>query len=160
MKINGSGRRLGACVALALALALATGALAGCAGGGAHDAVQPPPPQPVSSTPALTPPIAADARYRGRVEADVAARLHLPAATIAARLRATPGSTLMNLAKPLGLAQDGLGPIIVASLDDAAGAEARSGNWTAAQAATEQRYWTAQAPGSLITEVSAWFAGR
>jgi hypothetical protein len=158
MKINGSGRRLGACAALALACI--TAALAGCSSSRAHDAVQPPPPQPVSSTPALTPPIAADARYRGRVEAGVAARLHLTPATIAARLRATPGSTLMNLAKPLGLAEDGLGPIIVASLDDAAGAEARSGRWTAAQAGAEKRYWTAQSPGSLITEVSAWFAGR
>ena len=158
MKINGSGRRLGA--RAVLALACATGALAGCASSRAQDAAQPPPPQPVSSTPALTPPITADARYRGRVEADVAARLHLAPATIAAQLRATPGLTLMNLAKPLGLAQDGLGPIIVASLDDAAGAEARSGRWTAAQAGAEKRYWTEQPPGSLITEVSTWFAGR
>jgi hypothetical protein len=158
MKTNRSGRRPGACAALALACV--TAALAGCASSRAQDAVQPPPPQPVSSTPALTPPIAADARYRDRVDAGVAARLHLAPATIAARLRATPGSTLMNLAKPLGLAQDGLGPIIVASLDDAAGAEVRSGRWTAAEAGAEKRYWTAQPPGSLITEVSAWFAGR
>ena len=157
MTINGSGRRLGACTALALACL--TGALAGCASSRAPEAAQPPP-QPVSFTPALTPPIAADARYRGRVETGVADHLHLTPATIAAQLRATPGSTLMNLAKPLGLAEDGLGPIIVASLDDAAGAEARSGRWTAAQAGAERRYWTAQSPGKLITEVSAWFASR
>jgi hypothetical protein len=157
MTINGSGRRLGACAVLALALA--TGALAGCASSRAPEAAQPPP-QPVSSTPALTPPIAADAPYRGRVEAGVAGRLHLTPATIAARLRATPGSTLMNLAKPLGLAQDELGPIIIASLDHAADSEARSGRWTAAQADEEKRYWTSRSPGSLITEVSAWFTGR
>ena len=157
MKINGFGRRLGACAAVALALA--TGALAGCASSRAQDAVHLPP-QPVSSTPALTPPIAADARYRGRVEAGVAARLHLAPATIAARLRATPGSTLMNLAKPLGLAQDELGPIIIASLDHAEDSEAHSGRWTAAQADAEKRYWTSRSPGSLITEVSAWFDGR
>ncbi len=160
MKTNRSGRRPGARVALALALACVTAALAGCGSGRAQDAAQPPPPQPVSSTPALTPPIAADARYRDRVEADVAARLHLAPATIAAQLRATPGSTLMNLAKPLGLAEDDLGPIIIASLDRAADAEARSGRWTAAQAVAERRYWTAQSPGKLITEVSAWFASR
>ena len=158
MKINGSGRRLGA--RAVLALACATGALAGCASSRAQDAAQPPPPQPVSSTPALTPPIATDARYRGRVEADVADRLHLTPATIAAWLRATPGSTLMNLAKPLGLAQDELGPIIIASLDHAADSEAHSGRWTAAQADAERRYWTSRSPGSLITEVSAWFDGR
>ena len=78
----------------------------------------------------------------------------------AAGLRATPGSTLMNLAKPLGLAQDDLGLIIIASLDRAADSEARSGRWTTAQAGAEERYWTAQSPGSLITEVSAWFASR
>jgi len=157
MTISGSGRRLGACTALALACL--TGALAGCASSRAPDAAQPPP-QPVSSTPALTPPIAADARYRGRVEAGVADHLHLTPATIAARLRATPGSTLMNLAKPLGLAQDELGPIIIASLDHAADSEAHSGRWTAAQAGAEKRYWTSRSPGSLITEVSAWFASR
>jgi hypothetical protein len=158
MKINGSLRRFGACTALALALA--TGALAGCASSRAQDAAQPLPPQPVSSTPALTPPTAADARYRGRVEADVADRLHLTPATIAAQLRATTGATLMNLAKPLGLTEDDLGPIIIASLDHAADSEARYGRWTAAQAGAERRYWTAQSPGKLITEVSAWFASR
>jgi hypothetical protein len=157
MKINGSGQRLGACAALALACL--TAALAGCASSHAQDAAQPPP-QPVSSSPALTPPIAADARYRGRVEAGVADRLHLTPAAIEIQLRATPGSTLMNLAKPLGLAQDELGPIIIASLDHAADSQARSGRWTAAQADEEKRYWTSRSPGSLITEVSAWFAGR
>ena len=157
MKISGSGRRLGACTALALACL--TGALAGCASSRAPEAAQPPP-QPVSFTPALTPPIAADARYRGRVETGVADHLHLTPATIAARLRATPGSTLMNLAKPLGLAQDELGPIIIASLDHAADSEAHSGRWTAAEAGAERRYWTSRSPGNLITEVSAWFDGR
>jgi hypothetical protein len=158
MKTNRSGQRLS--TRAALALACVTAALAGCASSRPQDAAQPPPPQPVSSADALTPPIAADASYRGRVEADVAARLHLAPATITARLRATPGSTLMTLAKPLGLAEDGLGPIIIASLDHAAGAEAHSGRWTPAQAGAEKRYWTAQSPGSLITEVSAWFAGQ
>lgn len=158
MKTNRSSRR--PVIRAALVLAFVAAALAGCASSRAQHAVQPPPPQPVSSISAVTPPIAADARYRGLVEAGVAARLHLAPATITAQLRATPESTLMTLAKPLGLAQDGLGSIIVASLDHAADAEVRSGRWTTAQAGAEKHYWTAQSPGSLITEVSAWFAGR
>ena len=158
MKTDRSSRR--SVIHAALALACVTAALAGCGSSRPQDAALPLPPQPMSSTPALTPPVAADARYRGRVEADVAARLHLAPTTITAQLRATPRSTLMNLAKPLGLAEDDLGPIIITSLDHAADAEARSGRWTVAQAGAERRYWTAQPPGKLITEVSAWFASR
>jgi hypothetical protein len=96
-------------------------------------------------------------RYRRAVEIEVAARIHLTRKTITSRLRATPGSTLMNLAKPLGLAEDQLGRIVLSSLNHAAASGIQSGGWTVRQAREEKRFWKTQPAGSVITEVSAWY---
>jgi hypothetical protein len=117
----------------------------------------PPPPLAVSSRFALSPPVPVDTRYRRSVEVEVAARIHLSRKTITSRLRATPGSTLMNLAKPLGLAEDQLGRIVLSSLNHAADTAVQSGRWTSRQAREEKRFWRSQSAASLIAEVSAWY---
>jgi hypothetical protein len=63
----------------------------------------------------------------------------------------------MNLAKPLGLAEDQLGRIVLSSLNHAADAAVQSGRWTSRQGREEKRFWRSQSAASLITEVSAWY---
>jgi hypothetical protein len=63
----------------------------------------------------------------------------------------------MNIAKPLGVAQDALGRIVLTSLDNAADSAARSGRWDALAATRQKQYWNAQDPASLIAQASQWF---
>jgi hypothetical protein len=91
------------------------------------------------------------------VEVAVASRLHLTRAAVASQLRAAPGSTLMNLAKPLGIAEDQLAAAIRRELNRTAGTAVQSGTWTSRQAGDEKRFWASQPAGSLITEISAWY---
>lgn len=143
----------------ALLVASTAGALTACGTSRPPTVAQTP--APVASAPRLHPPRTANLAYRRAVETDIARRLHTPLADLESQLRsqvrAAPGSTLMTLAKPLGFAQDQLGTIVLASLDDAADAAVRSGRWTPTGARKEKRYWTAQPAPSLITEVTRWF---
>jgi hypothetical protein len=116
----------------------------------------PPAPAPDPPGAPMHPPIAVDPPYRSAVEARIARMLHTSPADVRSKLSASPSSTLMNLAKPLGLAQDQLGAIVVRSLGDAARAAVRSGRRPPSAARKEQRYWEAQSAPSLIAEVSRW----
>jgi hypothetical protein len=143
---------------VALLVLLAVSLLAGCGRSGFTAGARPPAPPPlVSSRPALVPPVTADTHYRHIVEARIAARLRLSTRAIRAQFRADPGSTLMNLAKPLGLAEDQLAATVTAALNHAADAAVQSGTWTARQARDEKRFWKAQPVDSLITEISEWY---
>jgi len=149
--------------AAALAAASVLYGLTGCAAGAAP-AQQPPasssssPGPPVAASPGpLSPPVAVDVGYKSAVENRVADSLHLTAAQVRAELRATPGSGLENLAKPLGLAEDQLARIILSGLDDVASAAGHSGRWTAGQAQAEKMYWATQSDAALDTGVSSWF---
>jgi hypothetical protein len=105
----------------------------------------------------LNPPAAVDAAFRTDVERGIATRLRLTPAAIGNQLRAESGATLLNLAKPLGLAQDQLGSLVSDSLRDATTRAAQAGRLTPDQAASDERYWTAQDDGSLVSEASFWF---
>lgn len=135
---------------LALAAVLA---VAAC---GTHQsATRNPQPSAVDSSP-LAPPMPLDADYRKAVEDGVAAALHSTPSQLSARLRADPRLTLMNLAKPAGIAQDQLAAAILSALKDAADAEVRWGRWTAEQSNRETQYWNTQTQPGLISEVSRW----
>lgn len=140
----------------ALAAAATAVLLAGCGASRHADVTRRPGAVTPVSMARLRPPLAPDRLYRQAVEAGVARRLHTPLTEIESQLRSAPGSTLMDLAKPLGFAQDQLGAVVLASLDDAADAAVRSGRWTPAGAREERRYWTAQPAPSLIAEISRW----
>ncbi|GAC1426241.1 MAG: hypothetical protein NVSMB62_23680 [Acidobacteriaceae bacterium] len=122
-----------------------------------HTGTLAPPPPPISSLRSVSAPPPVDAGYRRQVEAAVATQLHLTRAAVTSQLRAAPGSTLMNLAKPLGIAEDQLALAIRDDLNHAADAAVQSGTWTSRQAEAEKRFWASQPPGSLITEISAWY---
>ena len=139
---------------LAAAL-LAALMLAGCGATRHADLTRLPAPATLASAP-LRPPLATDSAYRKTTEARIAQRLHTPVRDLVSQLRSTPGSTLMNLAKPLGLSQDQLGAIVLASINNAADAAVRSGRWTSTAARKEKRYWTVQPAPSLIAEVTRW----
>src|SRR5262245_56288025 len=115
------------------------------------------PPPPASSSRALVPPVPPDADYRSAVEDRVAAALHSTTSQLATQLKADERLTLMNLAKPAGIAQDKLVAAISSALKDAADAAARPGRWTAEQANQEKQFWTAQSDPDLISELSRWF---
>lgn len=116
-----------------------------------------PPPPPIASLRTVSPPVPLTARYRRQVEVAVATRLHLTRAAIRSQLRAAPGSTLMPLAKPAGLAEDQLAQTILRELNHATDAAVQSGTWTSRQARAEKRFWASQPAGNLITEISAWY---
>ncbi|WP_322770338.1 hypothetical protein [Frankia sp. Cr1] len=144
----------GLLVAAGLLIALVLAATA-CGGGqsSAQGGVEP----PAATHAPLSPPLPVSLEDRTAVEQQVAARLRLDPAQIRAQLQAEPNATLMTLAKPLGLAQDALGPIILAAVNDRADAALRSGTWTAPQANQEEQFWTAQTQPDLIAEISRWF---
>jgi hypothetical protein len=153
-------RRIPAVAVIAAASAL-TG-LAGCASAApghqpAASGASSPGISSTSSSGPLSPPVAADAGYKDAAETRIAGSLHLTAAQVRAQLRANPGSGLENLAKPLGLAEDQLGRIILSGLDQAASQAAGSGRWTAGQAQAEKMYWARQSYTDLVTGVSSWF---
>jgi hypothetical protein len=137
-----------------LATACAAATFAGC-GASRTSLVAQPPPASLSAAP-LRPPITPTSAYRAQVEARIAHDLHVSLRSIRSQLRAAPGSTLVSLAKPLGLAQDQLGAIVLTSLDHAVDAAVGSGRWTPAGARKEKRYWMAQSAPSLIAEISRW----
>ena len=112
---------------------------------------------PAATRAPLSPPAPVSLEDRTAVEQQVASRLHLDPAQVRAQLHADPNATLMTLAKPLGLAQDQLGAIILAALNDRADTALRSGTWTAQQANQEKQFWTAQPLPDLIAEISRWF---
>lgn len=114
------------------------------------------PPAPSASSPALHPPIAVSASFQHDVEASIAGHLHSTLASLHTQLAATPDSTLMNLAKPLGLAEDQLATIVRSSMDGATDASVRTGRWSHAQGAREKRYWATCGDPALIAEVSHW----
>ena len=144
--------------AIAVITMMALAALAGCAHQRTSEPLreQPPPAGAPTSQP-LTPPQPIDAAYKADVERVVAARLHLTVAQITQQLRAQPNSTLMNLAKPLGLAQDQLSTIIVSAFTTADNDTANARHRTAAQADQLTRYWSSQSDASLISEASYWY---
>lgn len=115
------------------------------------------PPATLPSQAPLNPPGPLDAAYRSDVERNIAAHLHLTPTAITSKLRAEPGATLLNLAKPLGLAQDQLASVVSSSLRDATGRAVQTERLTAQQGANEQQYWSAQDDGTLVSEVSYWF---
>jgi len=135
---------------------VAVGGLLGCGGDPATSALAPPPPPLTSFTP-LAPPFPVDSTYEADVEGGVASALHLGRNTITAELRSSPGSTLMNLAKPRGIAEDSLDAIILRSLGKAADSEVRAGRWSARDADEETGYWQSQSVPDLISEVTGWF---
>jgi hypothetical protein len=114
------------------------------------------PSAPSASSPALHPPIAVSASFQHDVEASIAGHLHSTLASLHTQLAATPDSTLMNLAKPLGLAEDQLAAIVRSSMAGATDASVRTGRWSHAQGAREKRYWATCADPVLIAEVSHW----
>jgi hypothetical protein len=128
--------------------------LAGCGAGRTTRANEAP--RPSLSSVSLHPPISTGLTYRADAAAAIASRLHISEANLRSQLRAAPGSTLMNLAKPLGLDQDQLGAVALASLAHAADRAVRSGKWPEAAARKEKDYWKAQPAPSLIAEVSRW----
>jgi hypothetical protein len=139
-----------ALAALAAALALTLGSAR------AHPAGSPLPPPPNPNARALHPPVAADAAYRRLAVAAVASRLHSTIGQLRAQLAVAPGLTLMNLGKPLGLAEDQLATVVRAGLDSAADANVRAGRWSRATAAKEKSYWNVQPDPDLISEISSW----
>jgi hypothetical protein len=152
-------RTLSALVAAATAIiAVAAIILSACGAGTPSTASRPP--QRPASPPQLHPPLGTGRAYRRAVEVAIARALHTPLGELQSKLRsqvvAAPGSDLMGLAKPLGFAQDQLGRIVLASLDQAADAAVRSGRWTPNGARKEKRYWKAQPAPRLIAEVSRW----
>jgi hypothetical protein len=111
-----------------------------------------------ASSPPLDPPIALDTSDRAAVVEHVAAALHQDPAQLGAALRSDRSATLMTLAKPMGVAQDRLAEIVLAALREVTDLRGSSGSWTQSQVVAETRFWTAQAHGALIAEVSRWFA--
>jgi hypothetical protein len=145
-------------LAVAVLIVPALAVLAGCGHSDSSPAPRAPAPPPlVSSRPVLAPPVTPGTRYRHLVEDEIAARLHLTLAAAAAQLRAAPGSTLMNLAKPNGLAEDQLASIILSTLNHADTQAVQSGAWTAIQAQDEKQFWASQPIDSLITGISEWY---
>jgi hypothetical protein len=114
-------------------------------------------PVPTASAPALQPPLAIGAKYRSAVVLAVATDLGLTSAQIRTDLLDHPDSTLMNLAKPRGLAQDQLAGRIRTALTAATAQQVRSAVWTHAQAAQLNQFGASQADPSLISQVSQWF---
>jgi hypothetical protein len=139
-----------ALAAVAAALALTLGSAR------AHNAGPPLPPPPNPNARALHPPVAADAPYRQLTVAAVASRLHSTVGQLRSQLSAAPGLTLMNLGKPLGLAEDQLATVVRAGLDSAVDANVRAGRWSRAAAAKEKSYWNVQSDPDLISQISSW----
>jgi hypothetical protein len=143
---------------VAVAVLAGCTALTACASASHHDVVrQQPPPSGMPSAEPLHPPEPVSTTYRSDTERTIAGRLHTTPDAIARQLHAQPGSTLLNLAKPLGFAQDQLGAVVLAGLDDATGTALRDAALTTDQAARETQFWHAQLASSLITETSYWF---
>ena len=150
--------KLGPGRAIAVISLVAVAACAGCT----HQRMsqsqrEQPPPTGIPTAPPLTPPQPVDATYRADVERIIAARLHLTVPQITQQLRTQPNSTLMNLTKPLGLAQDQLSAIIVSAFTTADNDAANTRGLTAAQADQLTRYWSSQPDADLITEASYWY---
>jgi hypothetical protein len=150
-------RRTSAIAALAVVSALAV--LSGCTSA-------PPVRQPASAVSAppgssgprpLSPPVAVDSAYKNAAEADIARSLRSTVAGLRSQLRANPAAGLESLAKPLGLGEDQLTKLILASLDNAASAASRLGSWSTDQAQAEKMYWADQSDATLVTGVSSWF---
>jgi len=139
-----------------LILALSVAVLAGCdAQPSARSTTIEQPPANVADAP-LAPPISPDAAYRARVVGQIADALQQDSGQLAAALRADAQSTLMSLAKPLGVAQDRLAQIALTALDEAADAYGQAGTWSAQQVTAEKAYWGSRSQGPLISEVSRW----
>ena len=141
--------------------AIAIVGLAAFSGCSHHRTAQPPsqtpPPRGIPNAEPLAPPAEVDSAYKTAVESIIAERLHLTIATITQQLRAQPDATLMNLAKPAGLAQDQLSTLIVSAFNTADDNTVRAGHLTQPQADQLTRYWTSQTDASLITEASYWY---
>jgi hypothetical protein len=144
--------------AIAVITLIALAALAGCTHQRPSQSLrEEPPPTGVPSSQPLAPPEPVDAAYRADVERIVATRLHLTVPDITHQLRAQPNSTLMNLAKPLGLAQDQLSATIASAFATADNDATLTRHLTTAQADQLTRYWSSQPDASRITEVSYWY---
>jgi hypothetical protein len=87
----------------------------------------------------------------------IASRLHTSVAAIDQQLRSQPNSTLLNLAKPAGLAQDQLAAVITSALNNATTDAEQTGHLTVAQAVQLTHYWNSQSTPRLITEASYWY---
>jgi hypothetical protein len=145
------------CPAIAAAGALAVAVLvAGCSASAHRVAVDHQPPPNVSAAVPRAP-VSLGPDYQAAVTDVVATTMKLSTTRIKADLAAQPDSTLMNLAKPLGFAQDALAASIRSALSAATAAQVRSGTWTPSQAAQLTTFWTAQTDPSLITRISQWF---
>ena len=146
-------------VAIALIALLAVAALVGCTDQSrtAPPLSQQPPPSGMPNSEPLRPPLPVDAAYQSSVEDTVAARLHSTTAAVARQLRAQRNSTLMNLAKPLGFAQDQLSAAIATGFKKATADAARRHRLTQMQASQLAQFWNAQQDAGLITEASYWF---
>ena len=132
--------------------------LVGCSGSPPHAGVNQQPPPTVSALRAA--PLTLDPDYQGAVMHDVATSLNRSTTQIRAQLAVQPGSTLMNVAKPLGVAEDALARNLRSALSSATATRVRSGAWTPSQATQLTSFWTAQPDPDLITRISQWFRDR
>lgn len=119
-----------------------------------HTDNRPAPPQVEYSPP--NPPLPLTAAYEEAVKDQVAQKLHLTVAQVAAQMQSNPDG-LFGVAEAQGMSEDQLTTMLTNAFQAASDQMVRDSQWTQQQADAEMQYWRQRSPKALVGDVGSWF---